>query len=163
MRLIPPYTREEIPGDCHVIPMPDTWVSDALQGELARWCPTQPVLIAAPTGRGKTEFVKCLAQYQRYRRGSILLLVHRSAIAVQQKRRLAAALNSRWSGVEDLKALDCADEALSDVGLTVVTYQRFAARHAQMPLQEFAWVVCDEAHAFFSDAAFSPHLVPLSW
>ena len=79
MRLIPPYTREEIPGDCHVIPMPDTWVSDALQGELARWCPTQPVLIAAPTGRGKTEFVKCLAQYQRYRRGSILLLVHRSA------------------------------------------------------------------------------------
>lgn len=163
VRLIPPYTREEIPGDCHVIPMPDTWVSDALQGELARWCPTQPVLIAAPTGRGKTEFVKCLAQYQRYRRGSILLLVHRSAIAVQQKRRLAAALNSRWSGVEDLKALDCADEALSDVGLTVVTYQRFAARHAQMPLQEFAWVVCDEAHAFFSDAAFSPHLDPLFW
>ena len=163
VRLIPPYTREEIPGDCHVIPMPDTWVSDALQGELARWCPTQPVLIAAPTGRGKTEFVKRIAQHQRYRRGSILLLVHRSAIAVQQKRRLAAALHSRWEVVEDLRALDYADEALSDVGVTVMTYQRFAARHAQMRLQEVAWLVCDEVHAFYSDALFSPHMDPLFW
>ena len=164
MRVVLPYTREEIPASCcHIVEAPDTWVGDALKGEIGRWCPTQPVLIAAPTGRGKTEFVKRIAQYQRYRRGSILLLVHRSAIAVQQKRRLAAALNSRWSGVEDLKALDCADEVLSDVGLTIMPYQRFAARHAQMPLQEFAWVVCDEAHAFFSDAAFSPHLDPLFW
>ena len=163
MRLIPPYTREEIPGDCHIVEAPDTWVGDALKGEIGRWCPTQPVLIAAPTGQGKTEFVRRIAQYQRRRRGAILLLVHRSAIAVQQKRRLAADLHSRWEGVEDLRALDYADEALSDVGVTIMTYQRFAARHAQMRLQEVAWLVCDEVHAFYSDALFSPHLDPLFW
>lgn len=164
MRVVLPYTREEIPASCcHIVEAPDTWVGDALKGEIGRWCPTQPVLIAAPTGQGKTEFVRRIAQYQRYRRGSILLLVHRSAIAVQQKRRLAAALHSRWEGVEDLRALDYADEALSDVGVAVMTYQRFAARHAQMRLQEVAWLVCDEIHAFYSDALFSPHLDPLFW
>ena len=164
MRVVLPYTREEIPASCcHIVEAPDTWVGDALKGEIGRWCPTQPVLIAAPTGQGKTEFVRRIAQYQRRRRGAILLLVHRSAIAVQQKRRLAADLHSRWEGVEDLRALDYADEALSDVGVTIMTYQRFAARHAQMRLQEVAWLVCDEVHAFYSDALFSPHLDPLFW
>ena len=163
MRVILPYTREEIPEECHIVQMPDTWVGEALSGVIRSWCTTQPILIEAPTGQGKTEFVRRIARYQQHRRGKVLLLVHRTAIAVQQKAGLAKALQSKWAKVEDLQALAYADEALEDVSVTVMTYQRFAVRYKEMNLKDFAWVVGDEVHYFYSDAAFNPHLDSLFW
>lgn len=48
-----------------MIEMPDNWVSDELKEKLRAWCPIQPVLISAPTGRGKTSFVKEVAKFCR--------------------------------------------------------------------------------------------------
>ena len=163
MRVILPYTREEIPEECHIVQMPDTWVGEALGGMIGSWCTNRPILIEAPTGQGKTEFVRRIARYQQHRRGKVLLLVHRTAIAVQQKAGLAKALQSKWAKVEDLQALAYADEALEDVSVTVMTYQRFAVRYKEMNLKDFAWVVGDEVHYFYSDAAFNPHLDSLFW
>lgn len=159
VRYVRAYEREEVPGQCHVIQMPDGWVSDALKGEMGKWCPTQAVMIAAPTGSGKTTFVADICKHCRryFPKKKVLLLENRVAIATQQKKELAKSLRSAWSQVQDIHALELVDE-LKDVDLTIITYQKFGAQYAAMDLKQFAFVVLDEAHYFLSDAVFNASL-----
>ena len=125
-----------------MIEMPDNWVSDELKEKLRAWCPIQPVLISAPTGRGKTSFVKEVAKFCRTKvpGKKVLLLENRTAIASQQKRELVKELGSKWAKVQDSYAIELHD-CFEDISLTVMTYQAFAAHYIIMDLIEFEWVI----------------------
>lgn len=159
VKVVRPYTREDLPTSCYVIDEPDAWVSDALSREVRYWCSGQPVFIAAPTGSGKTSFLMSIWKHccKVKPRRKVLLLVHRTAIATQQKLDLAKKTRSSWAEVTDPRALELID-AFEDVGIIVMTYQAFAARCHKMDLSQIEWVILDEAHWFYSDALFNPHL-----
>lgn len=163
-RLPIPCEDEKIPRNCQVIRMPNDWVASAMADQIERWCPTQPVLISAPTGRGKTSFVADLVRFchRNIPGGKVLLLENRTAIATQQKRVLTTALGSKWAGVQDIQALELTDK-FPDIGLTVLTYQALAAQYQNMDLNKFSYVVFDEAHYFLADSSFNFHLDRIFW
>ena len=148
-----PFEHEEIPDFCHVVELPDMWVSDALDEVFNRWCVHQPIGIFAPTGRGKTTFVGSIVRHCMGH-GQVLYLAHRSMITGQQKKALCRSLRSEWSAVKDPRAFDLLDH-FEDIGLTVMSYQKFAAHYKEMDLFQFTWVVLDECHFFYSDALFN--------
>lgn len=148
-----PYEREQIPNFCHVIQLTDMWVSNALEEVFDRWCVCQPVGIFAPTGKGKTTFVRSIVRHCSGH-GKVLYLAHRAMISSQQKKVLCRGLKSEWSTVNDLHAFELMDH-FEDIGLSVMSYQKFAARHYEMDLSQFSWVIFDECHFFYSDALFN--------
>lgn len=156
-RIINPYEREEIPPFCHTVRLPNIRVPQALDEVFPRWCVHQPVGIFAPTGQGKTTFVRSIVQYcQHCKEGNtaVLYLCHRRIIGGQQKRALCKGLGSKWSAVQDPKAFELTS-TFEDIGLTIMSYQRFAAQYREMDLSKFGWVILDEAHFFYSDALFN--------
>lgn len=159
-----PYRAERLDRYCHVLSVEGGWVADALRGELPKWCPRRPVVISAPTGSGKTSFVADIVKFcQKYTTGKrVLLLVNRTAIASQQKHELARKLRSPERKIEDIAAFDFIDN-LEEVGLTVMTYQRFAARYKKMNLRQYQWVVFDEMHYFYADTCFNQRLDFIFW
>ena len=160
-----PYEKEKIPDCCQVIPMPDTWVSNALKDTINRWCYGQPILIKAPTGSGKTTFVQDIVRHCRKKRipnKVVLLLVSRTAIAIQQRLEFAKKFNSKWYKVKDESVFQYVDY-LDDVGILIMTYQNFSANYKSMDLKKIDWVVMDEAHYFLSDSLFNAYLDPLFW
>lgn len=159
-----PYEDEKIPDCCQIRSMPNKWVSDAMGEEFKYWCPTQPVMITAPTGKGKTTFVEEIVRFWRKVRPNqkVLLLVNRTAIATQQKRELTKTLGSLWGKVNDMRALELVDD-FPDIGLTVKTYQAFAAQYRKMNLREYDWVIFDEAHYFLADSTFNQYLDQIFW
>lgn len=163
--LIPiPFEEEKIPSSCKILSMPNEWVSVALKEEMTQWCPVQPLMIAAPTGTGKTTFTADIVKFWRKVKPNqkILLLVNRTAIAMQQKRELTKKLGSAWGRVEDVHAFELVDD-FPDVGLTVKTYQAFTAQHHTMNLREYGWVIFDEAHYFLADSIFNEYLDQIFW
>lgn len=159
-----PYLHETVPEGCCLVEQPDGWVSEMLDGELERMCRYCSILIAAPTGGGKTAFTRDVVQHcwRITPTKKVLLLVSRKAIALQQKRELAKALGSQWRNVHDAAALDYTD-TFEDIGLSIMTYQAFAARYKSMNLDEYGWIVCDEVHVFYADALFNHRLDALFW
>lgn len=159
-----PYEDEKIPSCCQVKPMPDEWVSTAIRERIKDWCPTQPIMITAPTGRGKTTFVADIVKFWRKVRPNrkTLLLVNRTAIATQQKHELTKMLGSSWGKVDDIRALELTDD-FPDIGLTIKTYQSFAAGYRKTNLSEYDWVVFDETHYFLADSTFNQYLDQIFW
>ena len=159
-----PYYHEVVPEGCSLVEQPDGWVSEVLDGELERMCCYRPILIAAPTGGGKTTFTQDVVRHcwKVTPTKKVLLLVSRKAIALQQKRELVKALGSRWRNVYDAAALDYT-ETFDDIALTIMTYQAFAARYKSMDLAAYGWVLYDEIHMFYSDALFNARLDALFW
>ena len=152
---VDPYERETIPDDFHVIEMPDMWVSDALEELLGEICPHQAICLHAPTGLGKTTLVeKILRRLPPGKKA--LLLVPRTAIAAQQKRILCKTRRSKWSEVQDPLAFRYNDE-YDDIGLTVMTYQKFAAKYREMDLSRYEWAIFDEAHFWYTDVLFNAY------
>lgn len=159
-----PYEDEKIPDCCQIKSMPNKWVSDAMKEEFKDWCPAQPIMITAPTGKGKTTFVADIVKFWRKVRPNqkVLLLVNRTAIAAQQKRELTKKLRSVWSEVDNIRALELTDD-FPDIGLTIKTYQALAAQYRKMDLQKYDWVIFDETHYFLADSTFNPYLDQIFW
>ena len=57
VRVVDYYSWDELPSACYPIEMPDERVSAILGEVFQKWCYAQPVMIAAPTGSGKTSLV----------------------------------------------------------------------------------------------------------
>ena len=57
------YLWDNLPESCYLIQEPNVNVVNVLNEEFKTWCYVQPVMIAAPTGSGKTSLVVQIAQY----------------------------------------------------------------------------------------------------
>lgn len=103
VRVVDYYSWDELPSACHPIEMPDERVSDILGEVFQKWCYAQPVMIAAPTGSGKTSLVIEIARYCHKVSPDkwVVLLVNRTAIAVQQMQHFASELGSKWAKITD--------------------------------------------------------------
>lgn len=158
------YPWDKPPSSCYTIEKPDEKVSTILDNAFQKWCYVQPVMIAAPTGSGKTSLVIQIARYCH--RASpdkwVMLLVNRTAIAVQQMQHFASELGSKWAKITDPEVFELF-EILEDVHVIITTYQGFSAHRDRFPLNKVAWVIFDEAHVFHADSLFNPYLDQLFW
>lgn len=164
VKVVDYYAWDDPPSACHPIEMPDEKVSDILGEVFQKWCYVQPVMIAAPTGSGKTSLVIEIARYcHRVSPDKwVMLLVNRSAIAVQQMQRFSSALGSKWAKISDPDVFGLF-EILEDIHVIIATYQGVSAHRDRFPLNKVAWVVFDEAHVFHADSLFNPYLDQLFW
>lgn len=154
--VIDPYEREVVPDFCHIVPIPPgLWVNDVLSTVFEKWCISQPILIVAPTGGGKTTFVQTIVKHRQ--RKKVLYVSHRLMINAQQKMAICKALKSKWSSITEPHAFDLID-TFDDIGLTIISYQKLAIQHQNMDLSEYGWVIFDECHCFYSDALLNLHL-----
>ena len=145
---------DEIPAGILPIPMPDMPVVDALTPFLKLWCFLQAIIVSAPTGSGKSTFISKIVNYAKSRNEEVLVLVHRSLLCSQHKRRLPFLTNSIWKNVHDDLSLKLTS-FFKDVNLTIMTYQELWANQNRLDFSRFKWVVLDEAHFFHSDALFN--------
>lgn len=158
------YLWDNLPESCYLIQEPNVNVVNVLNEEFKTWCYVQPVMIAAPTGSGKTSLVVQIAQYchQHSPRKWVLLLVNRKAIAVQQRQIFASALASKYAKISDPDVFELF-EVLDDIGVIITTYQGFAAHHDNFPLDQIEWVIFDEAHVFHADSLINAQIDQLFW
>lgn len=142
------------------------WISDELKLEMDTWdCALpglkQPVLINAPTGRGKSTFVlKELARKAKNQGKCVILLTNRFALNLQQKMILTRKNGEQIYG----------SGALSDVikidNIFVLTYQELFSLYGNYRKidhlylnyganKQIGFLVFDEVHFFLADAAFN--------
>ena len=164
VRVVDYYSWDELPSACHTIEMHDEKVSNVLGNTFQNWCYAQPKMISAPTGSGKTSLVIEIARYCHKVSPDkwVVLLVNRTAIAVQQMQHFASELGSKWAKITDPDVFELF-EILEDVHVIISTYQGFSAHRQRFPLNKVAWVIFDEAHVFHADSLFNPYLDQLFW
>ena len=171
-RLLLPYEVQEISDDT-------MWVTDGLNEEAKRWFQIPklnenmaerysalsndmlalyprsqwPVLIQAPTGRGKNWFtIRCLANYARSKGCRILLLTNRSALTKQQRLEAAIEFNFPDYG-QDVYDRCCIWGNVDIINYHNVIDYLFDPNNLTKNL--VALVVFDEAHFFCSDSPYN--------
>lgn len=132
-------------------------VADAIVEDIAYWTPIHPVLIDAPTGRGKSHLFKTeLIPRALSQEKTILIISNRVALSSQQK-------------IEILEILDnplrkyLTDEGIRNTerfgAVAVITYHRLPAFLADPENKAFIanllYVVADECHMIVSDSRYN--------
>lgn len=132
-------------------------VCETLASEVEKWNPLDPVLITAPTGRGKSTFVfrelvpRCIQQKK-----NLLLLSNRVALCTQQKELIFEATNHPLQGLLPASVL----REWEDFGcVRVLTYHKLT-HFVNDPknrewLADVMFVVADEAHYYAVDSVFN--------
>lgn len=132
-------------------------VCEVLREEVNYWNCRDPVLIDAPTGRGKTSFVyEVLIPRAREQGKNVLLISNRVAISTQQKAKIMKLLNSSLIG----RLTDEGIRQQENFGMVrVVTYHRLPAllkdECNRRWLDNLMYVVADEVHFFTADSSFN--------
>ncbi len=137
--------------------MPFQCVTSALEAEIPKWSPENPVMIDAPTGLGKTTFVKnVLLPLAQKHQTNILIVSNRIALSLQQKKNFLDSINSKYlkllsdNGIVEQKIFE-------NIGF--VTYQgllSFVKDDSNKDwIQNVEYLIADEAHFFTSDAVFN--------
>ncbi len=148
--------------------MPDTFVSEGISDkEIGLWTAfkydpekqSMPVIISAQTGKGKNYFITHnLREYALRNNQRILYVSNRVALDFQQKKELSDLTYSNYHfPFGDVDALEKI-EVFSNV--TVITYHKLLRYFSEKDKEWFAsfdFVVLDECHFFYSDAAFNPY------
>ena len=132
-------------------------VVEAIVEEITHWTPIHPVLIDAPTGRGKSHLFKTELIPRALAQGkTILIISNRVALSSQQK-------------IEILEILDnplrryLTDEGIRNTerfgSVSVITYHRLPAFLADPENEVFIanllYVVADECHMVVSDSGYN--------
>ena len=119
---------------------------------------SSPILIAAPTGSGKTTFaLNKLSQIAQEQQGSVLFLSNRAALIAQQKNiKKTSKMPTPSVSSESL------DEVYIFENVILMTYQKFFRGDFLNELTEklpiiIRCIVLDEAHFFLSDAPFNSY------
>lgn len=148
---------DHIPDFYLPVPMNATHVCDGLAGEVDKWMPSDPIVIDAPTGSGKTTFViEHILPRAQQTGENVLILSNRIALNTQMKRRVMIAIDS-----PQLPLLtDEGVAATSDFGFVrILTYQSLQQFLADSTATEWrkniAFLICDEAHFFAADTLFN--------
>lgn len=114
-----------------------------------------PILIAAPTGSGKTTFaLNKLSQIAQEQQGSVLFLSNRAALIAQQKNiKKTSKMPTPSVSSESL------DEVYIFENVILMTYQKFfrGVNELTEKLYTIRCIVLDEAHFFLSDALFNSY------
>lgn len=114
-----------------------------------------PILIAAPTGSGKTTFaLNKLSQIAQEQQGSVLFLSNRAALIAQQKNiKKTSKMPTPSVSSESL------DEVYIFENVILMTYQKFfrGVNELTEKLYNIRCIVLDEAHFFLSDAPFNSY------
>lgn len=110
------------------------YISDIITTkDINNWTPNKIVFIEAPTGRGKTHFIKYkLSEYDKTKK--ILLLVNRTIIKRQSEKEIGTEGN-----------------------VTIITYQHIANLiliNNFVDIIGFDYIICDEAHYFCEESEF---------
>ncbi|MDM0470674.1 DEAD/DEAH box helicase family protein [Clostridium perfringens] len=104
--------------------------------QIRNWNKGQVVTISAPTGSGKSHFIKnILYLIAKERNQKILFLVHRKRCKQQF-----------YNELDRDKKLDTID---------IVTYQTLEKNKKNFDLSKYEYIVCDEFHYFTSDSNFN--------
>jgi len=118
-----------------------------------------PILISAPTGKGKSTFItNTLAKYAAENGKTILFVSSRVAINTQQKKVLARSVGET-ALLEELTSKGW--RAREKIGcVTVITYHRLftlmKSPEEVKILRKFDFFIFDEVHALQNDALFTP-------
>ena len=133
-------------------------VPEELRGVFQSWRITNGVMIAAPTGTGKSTFVlSILYPYVAEHGGRLLIVSNRTALNSQYKNQLLRQLNSpalkKYTpiGIQE-------QEEFEGVQATFCTYQGLPGLMKRLRCHEvgpFDFVVLDEAHWLVADSLFS--------
>lgn len=132
-------------------------VTDALSEEIPFWEPRNPILICAPTGKGKSHFFKTVLIPDALEKGKTMLIIsNRIALTTQQKREILEILDSpqlRYLTDEGLRNTECFGS------VAIITYHRLPAflgdpKNAEF-LDDLLYVVADECHLLTSDSSFN--------
>lgn len=155
------------------------WVTDWLEGDAMEWCRIPnpnagiakryfnlndemlslyprsqwPVLIQAPTGRGKNWFtINCLAKYAGIQGRRVLLLTNRSALTKQQRLEAAAEFDFPDYGQ------DVYDGCCIWSNMDIINYHNaleYIFDPNNLTKYQVSLVVFDEAHFFCSDSPYN--------
>lgn len=155
------------------------WVSDGLENCFQEWTHYRPVLISAPTGRGKNHFImKVLIPHAIETGQQVFLFSNRVALNVQQKKELLDTLSipNIWTDEELQKQTSFvpkwqyAPYSQRTLGaVTVLSYQsalqfiQCLQPDSKIPIGGFphdgrpgrGYAIFDEAHFFLNDALFN--------
>lgn len=142
------FDKKEIHGDS---------ISEFLVDELPKWNTSEPVLIEAPTGSGKTTFVyETLIPDALKNHKNILLVSNRIALNLQQKKDIL----KKFYPKELRLYTDVGLQEKDDYGaIHIVSYQSLIS-HLKNPefqdwIRNIKYAVFDEAHFFSSDSYFN--------
>lgn len=149
-----------------VTELDEQWVTDGLESRMSEWCHDGPILISAPTGRGKNTFIiKNLIPYA-LDNGDVFLFSNRIALNIQQKKELLRALKipNVWSNEELQKQEIFRRNGTNRTSVHVLSYQaalRFLDTNRKLIENLLSgeagpcYAIFDEAHFFLSDAPFN--------
>lgn len=137
-----------------------------LNREIYLWTVNTPVVIAAPTGVGKTTWIlKGLLPEVRRSGKKMLLLTNRTALSEQTKKQLLSDVLGRYVGKAEYYEMQSQFESefengkvgMFDFGPAIVmTMQAFyQTNKKQLSNYNIGAVVVDEAHFFKADALFN--------
>lgn len=135
------------------------WVSDGLDQYYRNWNSDNPVLISAQTGRGKNAFIlDKLIPYAISIGAPVLILSNRVALEQQQKTEVICKLKNMGYAVPDYS-----EEELKDIDsfgiITILSYHsclsKLQLNRTYHFIQEYRYIVFDEAHFFVSDCLFN--------
>lgn len=148
---------DHIPDFYQVFLCGDANVCEALREEVPYWDARNPVMIVAPTGRGKTTLIYLEVIRRAIQEGKYVLLIsNRIGLSMQMKLELAKIVNYEklsWLNETGLRKI----ENLGQVA--VVTYHRLPAflndPENKEWLKNVGYVVADEAHFFTADSSFN--------
>ena len=119
-------------------------VSDIIkEQDIKTWQAGEKILIKAGTGRGKTHFVKNVLPHYADTDNQILFLSNRKSLKEQTQSEVTQNGSNRL--------------------IKCMTYQKLEQDilSQTVSLEEFKYIICDEAHYFFMDSTFN-HMTNLS-
>ena len=132
-------------------------VREVLREEVNYWNCRDPVLVDAPTGRGKTTFVYDVLIPRAMKQGkNVLLISNRIAVSAQQKIKIMELLSSPLVGCLTSKGI----QQQENFGMVrVITYHRLPAllkeARNKLWIENLMYVVADEVHFFTADSSFN--------
>lgn len=153
---IRPYY-DHIPKYYSTVKIKNKSVLKALENEMYEFIPSNPILIDAQTGVGKTTFImkNCIPEALKNNK-NVLILINRSAVGTQIKKSVLKAINSPKDGNYTEKGLR---EKENFGNVRVVSYQRLPSFLKEEGVAEWCnnlmFVVCDEIHFVVADALFN--------
>ncbi len=126
-----------------------TYVSEAIGDDYKKWDYNKTIFIKTPTGSGKTTFIfKNLLKHVMHNKGKILYLVNRKILEKQLQEELEDIANEYdlYINIKDYIYISTYQKIENLLATNSYEIKRFYG---------FTFVVYDECHYFFCDAAFN--------